>query len=80
MKCEICNKEVGEEGVEIKTKGIKGHREYHLECFDEMWNAFDEMRTREYCNCCGEELNEYAEMGKCVHCIKGNCELCGEDK
>lgn len=37
MNCELCKKKVGQEGVIIKTKGVTGKVEYHLECFDEMY-------------------------------------------
>ena len=33
------------------------------------------------CDCCELELNAYEIKlgeGKCCHCLKGNCEICGE--
>ena len=78
MKCEICHREVGEEGVIVKTKGIVKGVEYHLECFDDMWSTFDEMRNK-VCGCCGEDLRlEEIDEGqeKCFPCLKGNCQNC----
>ena len=67
MKCEICKREVGEEGVIVKTKGISKGVEYHLECFDDMWSCWEEMHNKDE-----EEIS-------CDTCHKCGSINCGND-